>query len=349
MTAFPVAITGVGLVTGVGLNAPATCAAIRCAIDNFQETRFMDNGGEWIMGCEVLMEQPWRGKTKLLKMAAMAIKECLTNNKELIPQTTPLLLCLSEHERTGRVIDDDNQFFWDLQAELGLEFHEKSRVIAHGHVSVAVALKHAQQLLQETPVKHVLIAATDSMLVWPTMASYQEKDRLLTSQNSNGFIPGEAGAALVIEPTYAKPVPQLICHGLGFAIEKAHVDSEEPLRADGLTTALKESLNDAGCGESILEFKITDIAGEQYHFKESSIAFSRVDRTKRKEFDIWHPADCIGETGSPIGLVMLGYLKSACEKNFSQGNHIWAHLGDDNGKRASMILAWQTVGAKNGQ
>lgn len=343
MTAFPLAITGVGLVTGVGLNTPATCAAIRCTIDNFQETRFMDNGGEWILGCEVPMEQPWRGRTKLIKMAALAITECLAKNKQIVPQATPLLLCLSEHNRVGRIIDDDSQFFQELQNELGLVFHEHSCVIAHGHVATAVALKHAQQLLQDTSIKHVLIAGTDSLLVWPTLASYQDKDRLLTSQNSNGFIPGEAGAALVIEQPYAKPELQLICHGLGFAIEKAHVDSDEPLRADGLTTALKESLNDAGCGENLLDFKITDIAGEQYHFKESSIAFSRVDRTKRTEFDIWHPADCIGETGAAIGLVMIGYLKSACEKDYSRGNHIWAHFGNDDGKRASIIFAWQSV------
>ena len=52
-----VAITAVGMVTGVGLNAPASCAAIRAAIDNFQETRFMDDGGEWIMGCSVPLEK----------------------------------------------------------------------------------------------------------------------------------------------------------------------------------------------------------------------------------------------------------------------------------------------------
>lgn len=347
MSSFPLAITGVGMVTGVGLNAPTTCAAIRCTIDNFQETRFMDSGGEWIMGCEVPLEQPWRGKTKLIKMASAAIIECLTNNQQLLPQATPLLLCLSEHERKGRVIDDDNQFFLDLQAELKLEFHEKSRVIAKGHVSVAVALKHAQQLLQEINIKHVLIAATDSMLVWPTLAHYQENERLLTSQNSNGFIPGEAGAALVIEPLHAKPEPQLICHGLGFGVEKAHVESEEPLRADGLTTAIKDSLSDAGYGESKLDFRITDISGGHYSFKEASLAFSRINRTnERKEFDIWHPADCIGDVGAVIGPVMIAVLKSACEKNYSNGNHILAHLGNDDGKRSAMIFTWQTVGAQ---
>ena len=305
----------------------------------------MDNGGEWIMGCEVPLEQPWRGKTKLIKMAAAAINECLTNNKQIVPKSTPLLLCLSEHERKGRVIDDDNQFFLDLQAELGVEFHEKSRVIAKGHVAVAVALKHARQLLQELNVKQVLIAATDSLLVAPTLAHYEENERLLTSQNSNGFIAGEAGAALLVEAVHAKPEPQLICHGLGFGVETAHVDSEEPLRADGLTAAIKESLGDAEVDQSILDFKITDISGEQYYFKETSLAISRIDRSKREEFDIWHPADCIGEVGAPIGAVMFAVLKAACEKDYGKGNHVLAHLGNDDGKRSSMIFAWQIVGA----
>src|SRR6185437_3269395 len=106
--------------------------------------------------------------------------------------STPLLLCLSENERKGRVIDDDNQFFLDLQGELGVEFHEKSRVIAQGHVSIAVALKRARLLIQESKINRVLIAATDSMLVGPTLSDYEANERLLTSNNSNGFIPGEA-------------------------------------------------------------------------------------------------------------------------------------------------------------
>ena len=305
----------------------------------------MDSGGEWIMGCAVPLEQPWRGKTKLLKMAAAAINECLKNNKQIVPKATPLLLCLSEHERKGRVIDDDNQFFLDLQTELGVEFHEQSRVIARGHVAVAVALKHARELLLELNVKQVLIAATDSLLVAPTLAHYEENERLLTSTNSNGFIPGEAGAALVVEEAvHAKPEHQLICHGLGFGVEKAHVDSEEPLRADGLTAAIKESLGDAGCGESVLEFKITDISGEQYYFKEASLAFSRIDRTKRVEFDIWHPAECVGAVGAAIGCVMIAVLKAACENEYSKGNHILAHLGNDDGKRSSLIFGWQKAG-----
>jgi len=340
----PLAITGCGMVTGVGLSAPASCASIRCAIDNFTETNFKDKSGEFIIGCAVPLEQPWRGKTKLLKMAAIAIDECLSVNKEIVPNLTPLLLCVSDQERKGRVIDDDKQFFLDLQSELGLTFHEKSYVVAKGHVAVAMALNYARILLQESNINHVLIAATDSLLVWPTLAHYVEHERLLTSKNSNGFIPGEAGAALVVELADSRAKNQLICQGLGFGVEKAHVYSEEPLRADGLVAAIRESLKDAGYGESVLDFKITDLSGEHYYFKEASLAFSRIDRTKREEFDIWHPADCVGEVGAALGLVMIAVLKAACEKAYTKGNHMLAHLGNDDGQRSSMVLSWKIAG-----
>jgi 3-oxoacyl-[acyl-carrier-protein] synthase-1 len=338
----PLAITATGLVTGVGLNAPATCAAIRCAIDNFQETRFMDSGGEWILGCEVPMEEPWRGKTKLIKMAAAAINEVLQSNPEINTAETPLLLCLAEHSRPGRIIDDDAQFFLDLQDELGLEFSDQSLVIAAGHVSVAIAFKHAREIIYQHGVKHVLVAASDSMLIAPTLAYYEEKERLLTSENSNGFIPGEAGAALLIEPGDEEPGEVLYCEGLGFAIETAHIESEEPLRAEGLTTAIKESLQDAGCEMGDLDFRITDISGDQYYFKEASLALSRTLRKRKEEFDIWHPADCIGEVGVTQGLVMLSILKMACEKGFTKGYRMLAHMGNDDGRRVSICLSWNT-------
>jgi 3-oxoacyl-[acyl-carrier-protein] synthase-1 len=47
------------MVSGVGLNVPASCAAIRCGIDNVQDTRFINSGGGWTMGSNVPLEVIW--------------------------------------------------------------------------------------------------------------------------------------------------------------------------------------------------------------------------------------------------------------------------------------------------
>jgi 3-oxoacyl-[acyl-carrier-protein] synthase I len=90
------AILASGMVSGVGLNAPASCAAIRCGIDNVQETRFMDSGGEWIMGSSVPMEKPWRGTEKLSKMLASALQECVSSDSSLNLEEIPVIICLAE-------------------------------------------------------------------------------------------------------------------------------------------------------------------------------------------------------------------------------------------------------------
>lgn len=341
----PLAIIGSGMVTGVGLNAPATCAAIRCAIDNFQETRFMDAGGEWMLGCEVPLEQPWRGTTKLVKMLVMALRECLACEPGLHLENIPVLICLAETERPGRLQNLESEVFYGAQQELGLRFHEHSGVIVQGRVSAVAALKHAHKWIYEQRGDKLIIAGVDSLLVAPTLATYEEREQLLTSQNSNGFIPGEAAAAILIEAAKTgETQPQLVCSGIGFGMEKATEDSGLPLRADGLVQAIKMALADAGCDLGDLDYRITDISGGQYGFKEAALALSRILRKRKEEFDISHPADCIGEVGAAAGPVILAVTLTAMDKGYTPGRNALCHFGSEEGKRAAAVLNYRTGG-----
>jgi len=337
MPAPPIAIRSTGLVTSVGLSAPAACAAMRCKLTNPSETRFIDSAGQWIMGHSVPLEKPLRGRSRLARMAALAIDECLGG---AIPKQEwgelPLLLCVAERERPGRLDGLDDRLFLDIAAELKVRFASTSRVIAHGRVGVAVALGHARRLIHEQNVRGVLIAATDSLLTWPTLSHYERNDRLLTAKNTNGFMPGEAAGALLIEAPGSGP--ELLCTGLGFGVEKAHIDSGEPLRAEGLTTAIKAALADAGCEMHDLDLRITDVSGEQYYFKEAALALSRTLRRRKEEFDIWHPAESVGESGAAAGIPIIGLADAACRKHFSPGPNLLAHLANDAGQRAALTL-----------
>src|SRR5262245_56682512 len=197
MPAPPIAIRSVGLVTSVGLSAPAACAAIRCKISNPSETRFIDSAGKWIMAHSVQLEKPWRGLTKLAKMAALAIDECLADVAPERYAELPLLLCVAERERPGRLDGLDDRLLNDIQGELNTHFAATSAVISQGRVSVAVALAHARRVIYEQRVPQVLVVATDSLLTWATLSHYERCDRLLTAQNSNGFMAGEGAGALL--------------------------------------------------------------------------------------------------------------------------------------------------------
>jgi 3-oxoacyl-[acyl-carrier-protein] synthase I len=338
MSRQPIAILASGMVTGVGLTSASTCAAIRCAVSNFTETRFMDKGGEWIIGAQVPLEEPWRGRTKLVKMVVPAIKECLASLHGTVPAKVPLFLCVAEPERPGRLEGLDQTLLMEIQVELGVQFHPESKIIAEGKVSGATALALARQWLYGRRSDYCFIAGVDSYLAAGTLAVYEEHTRLLTSQSHDGFIPGEAGAAIVVSaPAMAKGVT-IQCLGIGSGQEQATVLSEQPLKADGLVAAMKAALADAGCGMGDLDFRIADLSGEQYGFKEATLAFTRILRQRKEHFYIWHPADCIGEVGAAIVPVMLGVFFASTRKNYSLGPMVLCHGANDGAERMALVM-----------
>lgn len=340
MSAHQIAIQRTGLVTSVGLTAEASCAAFRAKITNPIETRFIDSGGEWIMAHQVPLEQPWRGLTKLAKMAAMAIEEALQHIPKQEWISLPLLLCVAETDRPGRMAGLDDQLFLQIQTELGVAFSAQSAVVAQGRVGVAVALAQVRALMVKAKIPRVLVAATDSLLSWPTLSHYERGDRLLTARNSNGFMPGEAAGALLVGVPQGR-AGELVCTGIGFGLEAAHLESGEPLRADGLSQAIKTSLTEAGCQMHDMDFRITDNSGEQYYFKEAALALARTLRARKQEFDIWHPAECAGEVGASAGAAVIALALAACDKRYTKGPHILAHMANDAGQRAALSLQYR--------
>jgi 3-oxoacyl-[acyl-carrier-protein] synthase-1 len=346
MSQQPLAIVGSGMVTGVGGNAPASCAAIRCGITNFRETRFKDSTGEWIVASEVWFEQPWRGPEKLGRMLVSVIEESFGTDPGLVPAETPLIVCFSERERPGRLDDLNERALESAQRLLDFDMHPSSMTVSQGRVGGVVALREARKLLYEQQVPAVVIAGVDSYLSAQSLKVFEEKRRLLTADNSNGFIPGEGASAVIVKRPRPSDEPQLVLIGLGFGVEQATIESEKPLRADGLVQAIKESLSEARVEMGWLDFRITDVSGEQYSFKEASLAITRILRTKKEEFDIWHAADCVAETGAAAGPIALNIAWAANEKDYSKGKNILCHFANDDGKRAAVVLTYQPVLAR---
>jgi len=343
MTAQPLSIVGSGMMTAVGLNAPSSCAAIRCGLNNFQETRFMDSTGEWIVASEVPLETPWRGPEKLGRMLASVINESFETDPGLTPEETPIIFCFAERERPGR-LDDLNQRVIDA-CNRNIEFTVDSRsiTVSQGRVAGVVALREARRLLYAEGAPAVVIAAVDTYLYADTLRELESRRRLLTPENSDGFVPGEGASAVIVRIPRPSEERQLVAIGIGFGVEKATIDSEEPLRADGLVSAIKGALSEAGIDLGAVDYRIVDVSGEQYSFREASLAITRVLRTLKDEFDIWHAADCVGETGAVAGPIALNFAWHASDNDYSKGDIVLCHFGNDDGKRAAVILTYQPV------
>lgn len=337
MSAQEVAVLRTGLVTAVGLTAPAACAAIRAKVTNPAQTRFLDRGAEWITGYPVPFAEPERGGGKLSRMAVAAATQCLTDIPKQEWPAISLLLCVAERSRPGRQDGLEELLRGALEQQLDVRF-ASAAVIAKGRTSIGSALVEARRLIFQLGAQRVLIVAADSLLEWPTLGAYERAARVLTSNNSNGFIPGEAAAAILVGPPSGRP--ELLCAGVGFGTESATLDSGLPLRADGLVAAIRGALADAGCELHDIDLRITDLSGEQYYFKEASLALTRILRQRKEEFDIWHAAECTGEVGAAAGAIALAVAEAACRKAYAPGPAILLHASNDDGERMAAVLSY---------
>ncbi|WP_256208564.1 beta-ketoacyl synthase N-terminal-like domain-containing protein [Nitrosospira briensis] len=329
-----------GLVTSVGLSTATAAAAIRAGLSNPQFTRFIDWGGEWITAHVVPMHAS-NPRTKLLQMAASAINECLASVERESIKGAALVLCLPEVSRpsTG---DELGEFaIKDIAATLGVEFSTHSSTISAGRVGGFVGLQRARTLLYEGKADAVIVIGVDSYVNWPALSNFENRHRLLTSRNSNGFLPGEAAAAVIV--SRPKPGVALRCEGLGFASESATIDADLPLRADGLVEAIRAAARDADCRPQDFELRISALSGEHYYFKEAALAVSRLIRDPRSEAELWHPADCVGEVGAAAGPLAVVIAAVACAKGYSGASRILCHLSSDGTERAAAFFCYGTL------
>ena len=339
----PLAVVGVGLVSSVGQTAEAGCAAIRCGVNNFQETPFVGRDGEPIIGSTVSLEAPWRGTAKLAKMAARAIAECCASAENETLANIPVLLGIAEAERPGRPEALGRVILEAIEQELGIRLHPHSRVIEQGRVGSAVALLQARRLLLGGRHR-VIVAGVDSFLTGASLAAYDREDRLLRRGNANGFIPGEAAGAALLAAWNERTSTPLLVRGLGFGLEPAPFDSGRPLRGDGLVRAIRAALGDADVALKDCDHRIADMNGEQYRFKEAALAITRILRDRKVLFSLWHPADSIGEVGAATLPAMLAMLYYGARKDYLPGPMFLGHLGNDDDKRSAFVT--QALGAQ---
>ena len=340
-----VAIRSVGLVSSVGLNAAATCGALRAKVTNPTQTRFRGRNGDWVLGHEVQLPEPWVGIAKLTRMAELAARDCLDGagiRPALSVGAIPLLLCTAERERPGRLEDLDERLFADLQGALGLQVDaQNSAIVPLGRTAVFSALAKARLLIAGGQAEEVLIVAADGLLSWPALKSYLDADRILEDGNCNGFMPGEgAGALLVAE---AKADAELTCIGFGYSIEPAPLFSDAPLRGDGLTAAVRQALNESGLGPDDVDFIVADLSGEQYFLKEAALARARALRGQTRQLELWHPAEGIGEAGALGAAAVIAAVRYAVQKGYACGPRVLVHGSSDGEHRFAAIFCAKGV------
>jgi 3-oxoacyl-[acyl-carrier-protein] synthase I len=337
------AIKASGMVTAVGFNSPSSCAAIRAGIRGVNESHLWDAESGVHLGVgKVYLPHWWDSLSKLADLVAPAIQECVKAAAPVPGENIPIFLGVSTPTRRARPADLEQHILAELQERFSFRLHPRSEVIARAHISVAIGLQKVARCFSQEQLAFCIVAGVDSLIDQELANFYLSQRRLLTPKNSNGFVLGEAGSAVLVSIA-SGPESRLEVLGIGVAREKAPIESEEPLRGGGLIEAVGHAIHNAGLSFDDLQYRITDLNGEHYKFKEMVFLMLRCERkVKPKLFDLWHPIEYIGDVGAAIGPIVMGVTLHASEKAYGVGPTVLCTFGNDDGERAAIVARFRS-------
>lgn len=222
----------------------------------------------------------------------------------------------------------------------GKGFHAFSQFCDYGKAGIGKALEQASQLLDsEGGPEYVLLAAVDSLLDAGAVERYLDEQRIATESNADGFIPAEgAGAVLLSRAPVATPA--LWIEGFATAQEGWRLDSETPLRAQGLTAAIRGAAAAANCQVASLDFHASGMTGESWYAMEVGLALARCMERKKTEFPHLMVARSVGETGAASPLLTLAWLAGLMANQINPGSAGLLHFAGDDGQRTAMVVRY---------
>lgn len=345
-----IVITGIGLVTPVGLDSIMTPSSIWAGITRYYEIPdFVTPKGASSVGSFVKgITDNRSGTDRLLSMAVPAAQEALFMAEEYygdldIPNSQ-LILSMSPQERP--VYEEFEEE--DMQTFLGLIQAEKIssiEIIREGNSGGILALLKSMALLKRGEMKACIIGGVDSLVEYPSLAWLEDKKRLKTDDRPDGLIPGEAAGFIVLElaSTAEKRGAPVLGEILSAAHTKEDADifSDKPLLGKGLSESIRNTLEQAQIESSDLHGIICDLNGENYRFKEWGIVQSRVLNGSSPAPDLWHPAEYIGDIGAASIVVYMAIGVAAIKNNYFRGPNLLIWASSDTGGRGSCLLtAW---------
>lgn len=332
-------VSASGICCAVGYTAEASACALRAGLDHFQESTFVAEDGSPVRIARLPEADIW-GAPRLARWAARAIEACVASIAATERHSIPILLLTASLSRP--MSEERAQFETARAAQAALDrtFPPHSRIIPGDRAALGTGLALARQLLDQEQLPGVLVVGLDSYLNAASINHYLSEERLLVPGNRDGFIPGEAAAAVLLERS-RPDTSGLHVIGIGQGQESGRPDGSVPSRAQGLSHAIRAAVADAGADAADLDFRLSDQNGEGFFAREAANALTRVAVPGGHKLPTLTTADCTGEIGAATGPLMLAWLHRLLAHANAPGRCGLIHLASDEGARCALIVRHQ--------
>lgn len=309
----PIAITGLGMVTSVGHDVKTACASIRAGLKRpvkLQNFYAESPGGydDWedglVTGHPVFDGDVDETEDRICRLLGDALEDIADNAGLCESDAVPLFLSLPGKERDLFPDETMDDFF--ARNKERFPYVGEVTLFPFGNAAGLMALERAAETIESGQCEQALVAGADSLLGFANLSRLNRMKRLKTEVNSDGLIPGEASAVVLLEGLTRAEKRQAeiqgLLEGVGVGFEPEHC-LEGRHAGSGLSDTVFALLPPDEDGAVDVRTIMTDLNGEPYRFDEMSMMHARVFSRMAGEKEILCPARNIGDTGAASALV----------------------------------------------
>lgn len=348
----PLAMTGLGMVTAVGMDAAQTCASVRAGISRLREHPFFfpqthdpgwDEEEPLIAGMAPGIDPALALCPRLVAMATGALAPLVGASKLKRADLTEaaLLVALPSRDSVVQPASLPDRFVPELMKATGLARFSAVEVCDAGSTAVFELLETAGALLGARKAAFCILLAVDSYLSEDRLLLLDEARRIRSRRNVDGFLPGEAAVAMVLEPVVRARTRQVeilaTITRVAFGNEPQTLTSDRQSSGAGLTQALRQVLEGVE-PPGMSPWVLCDMNGESYRGFEWGLTVARLPNRLGSVKRLTHPADCMGDVGAAFGGVLLGLSAEAFRRGYAPAARSVLWTASEGSSRAAALV-----------
>lgn len=347
MSSSEIGVTGVGMRTSVGNDAIQSAAIARAGMDRFVAwpdfPLWVEDEPALVVAAlrPLLGDGPWTSKIEALIGAPTREALWAARLFDLVGVRVGAWLAVPQCDRPGTTRERHALFVSELSRDWpGNLQAAQVKVVAADHAGGLMAIDEAVRELSAGRIDCAIVGALDSLLHGPVLEDLHAQGRLKSLATSEGLIPGEAGAVLVLETVAAarrRSVPVLARVGaLAVDREATAYSPEAPIRGEAMARALRSVLE----REKTASFHrvLVDLSGERWRFLEWALAETRSLSRLPAGYVLDHPADRLGDVGAASALVFAALAVRAFIRGYAGSGSVLLATASAQGERAALAL-----------
>lgn len=342
-----VAIVSCGASTPLGRDVWSSAAAVRAGISGFTQHPYMiDSAGEPMRAAIA----PWldiglRGADRLEALLFPAVDEALEPLASASGAAPSMAIALGLPSPRPGVPDDLVQQMTTRIIRRYAHRFGSVASFAGGHSAGLMAAQAASRKLAEGSIDACIVAGVDSYIEPLVLEWLEANDQLHGAgplNNAWGFVPGEAGAALLLmresmaEATRLRPLAFVL--GTGTSIETKRIKTDTVCIGEGLTAAFRAALASLPVGSTVSDI-YCDMNGESYRADEFGFTALRTKERFASASEFVAPADCWGDVAAAGGPLHLALATVAGLKGYGRGPFAFVWSSAEQGERAATLVA----------